>query len=175
MPLPHALRGLAVGALALSMGAAAPTNSTPPDGIDFEMIVTTGASGTIEGATDTGAVNVWTHFSTHDPETCSSASPDNRCDKTLVWVEDDGELTFTLDAAYDVADYDLVVWESGKSGSAFNEAGRNITNVTPPGLGQIPIPGDETVTFEAKAQSYYLAVVFYRAAGGGYTLTGELA
>ncbi len=164
---------LAAIALAIT-GIAATPDASGPENVDHEVELT--AEGfAVQGAPDTGAINVWTHMSIWDGNTCSSSSPDNRCERVLVHVREGGEATFVLQAAYEIADYDLVVFESGPSGEAFGVAGHEQSEVFVAGEGPIPVPGPETVTLEVDEDSWLLAVVFYRAAGGGFTLTGELA
>ncbi len=166
---------LLAAALAAAAVAAAPSGQAPPDGIDFDLVVTAAEPASAAVGADVVAVNVWTHFSLLDPNTCSSASPDNRCEKALLFFEDGGEATVTVAAGQPVGDYDVVVYASGESGTAYDEVGRSIAHVNPAGLGAFPLPGDELVSFEAEAGKHYLAVVFHRAGIGGYELTASVA
>lgn len=161
--------------LATTLVAAGPAAQQPPGGIDHEAEFGIDAPFEYAGATDTGGVVVWTHLSLWDGNTCYSDSPDNKCDRILVHAMDKGEVTITMDATYDVADYDMVVFRSGPSGDAFSAMAHSQNEIFVEGEGPIPLPGDEQVTFETDADSWYLIGIFYRAAGGGYTLTGEIA
>ncbi len=169
-------------AAALALTAAAPSATTtrdaaqqPPGGVDHEAELTADSPVEYLGEEATGAINAWTHLSLWDGNTCYSDSPDNPCDRILVYVPEGGEATFTMTPNYEPADYDLVVFESGKSGEAFSQVAHEQNETEVAGEGPIPLPGPESVTFDARDDGWYLAVVFYRAAGGGYTLTGELA
>jgi hypothetical protein len=161
--------------LAVPVLAAGPSTQAPPEGIDGEMSLTRADESSYASKSDTGGVNVWTHISAWEP-TCASSGDnhDNRCEKVLLHVEDAGFATITMSANYEGMDYDLVIFKSAQSGSAYYKVAQSQNEIFVESEGPIPLPGDETVTFKAEADSWYLAVVFYRAAGGGYTLTGQI-
>ena len=162
------------GTIAAAPSTGTPSTGTPPGDVDHEVELT--AEGfALHDAQEAAAVNVWTHLSLWDGNTCHSSSPDNRCERILVHALEEGEATFVLQAEVPVADYDLVVFESGPSGEAFSIAGHEQAEVFVAGEGPIPVPGPESVTIDVDADAWYLVVVFHRAAAGGWMLTGELA
>lgn len=168
-------------ALLLPLVAAAPATletsraQTEPGDVDGELELTFAEPVTFSGEQATGAVNVWSHVSIWDGNTCWSDSVENRCDRILVHVAEGGDATFTMTPGYAPADYDLVIYESSKSGEAFTRIAQSQNEMFVAGEGPVPLPGPETVTFDTDEDGWYLAVVFYRAAGGGYELVGELA
>lgn len=148
--------GLAAAALAVTVVAAGPAQQSPPEGIDHELEVAKGSTGTVEGTAGSGG----TTLADNDPENCNSGDVTWMCEKVLVKFTGSGTADVLLHASYPIADFDLSFYKSdkdGKVGEVVFDSGE--------------LPGtDESGSFAAKKGEYYLGVVYYFAAGGGYTL-----
>jgi len=141
--------------------------ATPPDGVQYELTIAAGESGTVTTTVAEGAaVNAWAHMSVWDPNTCTPTSPENRCDRTLIQFVDSGVAMVGFSTTLPVADYDLVVFTSDESGYG----GRTILGEV---VGYDVGEGGE-LTFDVDEGDWVLAVMFYRTAGGGYDLTAAL-
>lgn len=162
----------------LSLLAFAPQTSDPAEGepgyVDHRVTLASGDAASWDAPTDTGSVNYWAHSSIWDGNTCYSGSADNKCDRILVRADDKGAVTVTMTPNNEYMDFDLLVYNASSSGEAFGVVAHEQNQMMIADTGPYPLPGAETVTFDAKADKYYLAVVFYRAGGGGYVLDAAM-
>jgi len=159
--------------------AAAPAQQAPPDGITYELEVAKGETGTVEDTTspETGGTN---QPNGADHATCGT-DQQNRCDRVLVKFTGSGDAAFDFVGAMPIADYDLTIYASDKDGTVGEELASSGNFWFPVDAGCDPVgfvgcgmTGENAAT-TVKANAYYLVVIDYWFAGGGYTLDVSLA
>jgi len=165
----------ALAVFALATVSAGP-NDAPPDGIDYELEVAKGETGTVEGPSDAGG----TTLDDNDPEGCSSSDPTWMCERVLVEFTGTGNVVADFASNYP-SDYDLDVYKSDKAGTM----GESITQSSNPyprisaGCTVFCVEPSERehehVEWETKKGEWALIVIYYYLAGGGYTLDVSLA
>lgn len=171
----------ALAAFTLTTIAAGPAAESAPDGIDYELQVASGETGTVEGSSGTGGTTAGSAFGLYitDPADCGQ-DYENHCDKVLVEFTGKGDASFELNWPYP-SDYDVNVFASDEDGTMGELVASSGNAWSPVDAGCDPLEfvgcfyTNEWGEFETKKGEFFLITVEYYAAGGGYTLDVSLA
>ncbi|MFT5223154.1 MAG: hypothetical protein ACI867_001465 [Glaciecola sp.] len=166
----------ALAAFSFANVAADQAPADPPEGYQFAAELKKGDAASFEGSEETGGVNISSLTQQlifeQGPNDCSADSYQEKCDRALLDIKSKGSFDMLFTPAYG-GDFDVYLYEADEDGVAGDE-------ITFSALGwslvadPFGVAGPtEAFTVDLKKGTYAL-VVYYFAAGGGYTMDVSL-